>query len=589
MTVVVALEGRLPSLSRVDRWLHAGGDAGWRTSAEAGPLAGVPRVDVADALQRTAEDLRQPFLDWCGMLARRNDSLEWWATALASRSSYSRFYERICTLATALEALAGERQGTTLVVAGTPALAAEIARRAGAATLPPSARLARGWGARGLRAWTRLAPAPLRDLPGFASERARMSVDTDPRHRRRVLAARGLATPRAFGGPGTALLLTWVDGRSVPAHDGFADPHLGPLARLLQGRGIEVAYLPRVLHSFPFATAVARLAAAEETFLFPDAYLALDDHRACAARAGAYTPTIEDDEAVAGVPVAALARELVAEERSAQTQALLMEPLVRRLAEADVRPERIVHTYEGHPWELVLARAVRTHLPETELVGYDNLNMPRLALSMFPAPGEGRPLPDRLVTNGPAYADVLVAASWPADAVRTGCGLRHASLWDVPVRSGPPTGRILAATEIAPGPAVELVTKAAAAFGDRLVVKPHPLVPRGSLPSGPCYDERPLSELLRQSDVLLHTYSAVAFEALALGVPPVFVRSESTLDLDPLEFAPEVHWTARTPAELRAVADEIAGIDLAAWRSQARATVQQAIAPPSTVCVEAFL
>ncbi len=495
-------------------------------------------MSPADELQQTARELRGPFLDWCGELGRRNDSPVWWASPLAARNPYDRFFERVC------KAALGRPQPV-------PAAAAPV--RTG---------LLR-------RARRRLAPRS----------------DQDPRYRQAVLARHGLDEPRAFDGG--ALLLTWIDARSFAADGSYRDPHLGPLAGLLRERGLEVAFLARVLPSFPFADAVGRLAGSGERFLFPDAYLALDDHRACAERARGFRPELPD---FAPVPAADdLAREEVERGRPAQADALAYDPLLRRLADAGVRPERIVHAYEGHAWELVLADAVRRHLPDTTLVGYDNLNMPRLALSMFPGADERRPLPHRLVTNGPAYADVLREGGWAEDVVRVGCGLRHATLWDEPVRTGPSGRRILAATEIDPAAAAELVGKAVAAFGDDVVVKAHPLVPRDSLPPGARYDERPFGELLAESDVLLHTNSAVAFEALALGVPPVFVRSDESLDLDPLEFAPDLHRTARTADELRAAADEIAALDLADWRPRARDAARRAIAPPTGACVEAFL
>ncbi|HET7568248.1 MAG TPA: hypothetical protein VFJ91_09675 [Gaiellaceae bacterium] len=493
-------------------------------------------MSAADDLQRTAWELRSPFLEWCAELARRNDSAEWWASPLAARSPYDRFFERVCKLALGQE------------------------------TPPPPVPDARGPGL--LR----------RAVARFGAN------DLDPRHRRRVLERHGLGAPRPFAGD--ALLVTWVDARSFAADGSYRDPHLGRLAALLRDRGLEVAFLARVLPSFPFADAVARLAASGETFLFPDAYLTLDDHRACAARANAFAPEL-DEGPVAGA--AALAREQVASGRSAQAAALAYEPLARRLAEAGVRPERIVHTYEGHPWELSLARAVRAHLPGARLVGYENLNMPRLALSMFPGPGEPRPLPHRLVTNGPAYAEVLLADGWPRDVVRVGCGLRHEELWRRPPSRGPRTGAVVAATEIDPLRAAELAAKAVAAFGDDVAVKAHPLVPRDALPAGVRLDERPLDELLAGADVLLHTTSAVAYEALALGVPPVFVRGDSSLDLDPLEFAPDLHWTARTPDELRAAAAGIARLDLDVWRPRAREAAERAIAPPADECVGAFL
>jgi len=598
VTVVVALQDRLPDVAGIDRWLYAGQDAAWRIAAERGALAAIPRLDTADALQRKAWELRKPFLAWCADLARRNDSLEWWGSQLAARNSYTRFYDRVCALAVALDAVAVE-DGTLLVVCESPAQACAIADATGVPA-PERAFVAGRHPRRNLlRAWARFAPQPLRDLPGRLSAGAQFSLDVNPRYRRRVLAGRGLLGQPPFTGPRTALLFTWVDRRSFAPDGSYRDPHLGPLPRLLRERGYEVAFLARVLHSIPFAEAVRRLAATGERVVFPDAYLELDDERDTARRAGAFFPEIPEDATVAGVPVAGLAREFVEEQRPTGSGALIIEALVRRLAEAGVRPERIVYTAEGHDWELVLARAAGRHLPEAQLVAYDNLNMSRLGLSMFPAPGEPRPLPDRIVTNGEAFRDVLAAEGLPAELVRVGCGLRHETLWDEP-RAGTRARplRVLVATEIVLGPSAELVEKALAAFaGDdrfELVVKAHPLLVRSQLPQAGRlrFDDAPMLELLQRTDVLLYTYTAVAFEALAVGVPPVHVRMESTLDLDQLEFAPELRWEARTPEQLRSAVEEIAALDeaaLADWRARARAAAQRALAPVQPECVEAFL
>lgn len=607
MTVVVALESGLPGdLASIDRWLYAGQDPAWRIAAEEGALANVPRIDAAARLQQKAEELRLPFLEWVATQALANDCVEWWATQLAARTSYARLFDRVCALAIALDVVAETSTGTTLVVCSTPASAGEVARAA--ATSPPidspSVRhpehLLRS---SALRAWARYAPGRIRDLPARLSEQARFVLDSDPHRRRSLMEAHGL-TRRPFGGPGTALLFTWIDRRSFRPDGSYVDPHLGPLAEMLRKRGLEVAYVAQILHSIPFVEAVRRLAASEETFLLPDAYLDLDDHRLSAQRASDFVPTLPEDDAVAGVPIAALAREHVAEHRPSQASALIYEPLLRRFAQAGVCPETLIYPYEGHVWELVLGWSAKRHLPETATVGYENLNMTRFALSMFSTRREleVRPIPRRIVTNGPAFGDVLVAEGMPEDRIRVGCGLRHEAMWQTtPSRRQPNHQRplrILAATEIAPGPSIELVTKAVDAFAaeHEVVVKPHPVLGRDELRRAlgrrldrVLIDDTPTLQLLPQVDVLLYTYTGVAFEALALGVPPVLVRSDSSIDLDQLEYAAELRWAARTPAELQAVVAEIRMLHLDAWRPRARAAAERALAPVRETCVEAFL
>ena len=208
----------------------------------------------------------------------------------------------------------------------------------------------------------------------------------------------------------------------------------------------------------------ARCSATGERAVFPDSYLSGADWRDCERRVARFTAAIPDATRVGGLPFARLAREYAAEHARAQVDALSHELLIRRLAEAGVRPERIVFPWEGHAWEQVLIGAARTHMPECRLIGYDNLNFSSLALSLYPSAGEVgiRPLPDVVVTNGPTFSGVLRASAFPGDRIRTGCALRHVHLWDAPASTTRHEGFVLAAGSIDTGQSIELLRKASA-------------------------------------------------------------------------------------------------------------------------------
>jgi surface carbohydrate biosynthesis protein (TIGR04326 family) len=360
----------------------------------------------------------------------------------------------------------------------------------------------------------------------------------------------------------------------------------------------------------PFTEALDRMLASGETFVFPDLYLEPGDWRACIRRANAFRPTIGADARVAGVPVGRLALENVSRSRLSHAFALAYGPLVRRLSEAGIRPARIIHTYEGHGWELAMIRAVRECLPESKVIGYENLNMSRFALSMYPADSELaiRPMPDSIVTNGPAFARVLVEEGVPADRVCTGCAMRHGSLHDARSVSrlrGSAFTRVLVATDGTLGHAAELVAKACTALGGdprfEVAVKCHPLVAVDRVRTliGRIADhgnvrfvDEPIAELLARTDVMLYMHTVVCYEALVQGVPPVFVQSESVVDLDQLEPVRELRAAARAPSEIRDAVDTImrwSESELAEWRRVARAAAREALAPIVSDCVEPFL
>ena len=595
MTVTLALAAHVPhdAVASAERWLYAGEDPSFTLGGN------LPRVAAGDALMRAAQRLRDPYLEWIGSLSATNASPEWWASHLAAKHPYPSLFARLCALAAARE-LATDG---TLVVCSTPALLGELRRalpgarvegaRLGAARYrAPAAALRAAWPA--LRTFGSRAPAPLSRHLERLSPSARFALERTPGHRRRVLATLGAQRLEGFAGDDTALLVTWADARSIGPDGAYRDAHLGPLAAMLRERDIRVAHLPRVLLGAPFRETVAALLDSGETFAFPDLYLDEADWRDAEDRSARWAPVIADDAHVADVPAAALAREYAAEHRRAQADALTHDALAAGLAQAGIRPARLIFPWEGHAWEQALTAGVHRHLPGTEVIGYDNVNFSSFALSLYPAAAEVglRPLPDRVVTNGPTFTEVLRASAFPADRIRTGCALRHTAL-----HAGEPAPRderfVLAACSIDAAQSLELIAKAHAAFGDELVVKLHPAsdAPRihAGSPAATRFEDRPIGELLPHARLMLYTYSVVAYEALAAGTPPVFVASEVFLDLDQLEPFPDVGWSARTPDELRAVAATIAGLDREPWEERAREVVRQALRPTNDACVDAFL
>jgi hypothetical protein len=595
VSIILALEGHVPAAAarEASRWLYAGDDPTFDFSE-------LERVHTADAVMAAARELREPYLDTIGALSRLNASPEWWATHLAAKHPYPSLFGRLCHLAGATE-LATDG---TLVVCSSPAQLAELASRVSptrkAATFrarvrrrAPSAALQVAWPA--LRALGDRAPDAVRAGIVGSGSRARFALERVPGHRRRVLESLGARRLPALAGDRTALLVTWIDERCFGPGGEYRDPHLGPLATMLQERGLRVARLVKPLLHASFQQCAAAMLASGQEAAFADSYVSVDDWRDCERRVRSWRPSIPADIRVGEVPFARIAREYGREHRRAQVDALTHERLVARLAAAGVRPELVVFPWEGHAWEQVLTESIRRHMPDTQVVGYDNLNFSSLALSLYPSPVEAdiRPLPDRVVTNGETFAAVLRASAFPQSRVTAGCALRHP---DLATGEHPVADRafVLAACSIDTAQSIELLRKAWAAFGSEFVARLHPASDaatiRAAVPSEVRFAPEPLSELLPHAKLMLYTYSVVPYEALAAGTPPVFVQSESMLDLDQLEPTPDVRWVARTPENLRAVADEIAAMPAReAWERRARDVVRAALAPPGPDCVERFL
>jgi hypothetical protein len=212
------------------------------------------------------------------------------------------------------------------------------------------------------------------------------------------------------------------------------------------------------------------------------------------------------------------------------------------LARNGVTPRVIVHPFENQAWEKTLRIGVHRALPGTDVVGYQHT--PTSFPAWFPCTPSRRDIadgqiPDRLALLGPRWIDEFTAAGYPPERLVLAPSLRYERLLAGTV-ARQSAKRALAACAGGFDEALELVVKTAEALGGGdidVVVKTHPdqranderfheavvAALGGALPPNVTYTSAPVSELLQSCSVLLHTFSAVAWEALAAGVPTVFV------------------------------------------------------------------
>jgi hypothetical protein len=600
----------------VHQWLYLCEDSTWRVRAERAALSDIPRISISDRLDEMAWKLRQPYIDWIGELSQLNNSLEWWASELAGKNVYSCFYARVCLLGVGMQLIHAGLDRPTLVVCATPAVFEEFSRFALSIGAEPR-KLTTAGAFANVNAIQKRVGKYVDGVFRRSKAIAGRLLGSKGHHAyvRRILADQGVTNDVDFDGDDLILFFTWVDHRNFASDGEYRDPHFGPLPNMLRDLGYRIVFVPRVLNTIPYEEAIEKLMQTGERFLFPELFVSDSEREACQRRAERFNPTIPALAKICEVPVSNLARELIAQYVGAHAEKLTHEPLIAKLASLGVYPRQIIHTHEGHTWEQALAWSVRRYMPNTKIVGYDNLTFSRMMLPMYSALNEYgiRPLPDKIVTNGPLSKKVFLSEGIPEEIVETGGALRHTYLWEEPIQSRNEsdfeieTGsiRILVATAIGLGDSVELVAKASQAFGGvpdyEIIVKCHPalkiegvvhhlgeLAERDNI----SFVTTPIAELLPSVHILLYTHTAVCYEALHLNVIPVFVRAENFLNLDKLDAVPEIRWIATTPEDLRRVVKEILGMSKEkrrAWEKRAKQTVRSALAPLTARSVDAFL
>ena len=602
----------------IGRWVYLGTDSMWRRKMERHWSDSFKRIRLPDMLSETAWHLRQHYIDWIGELSLSNQSVEWWASNLAGKNPYYYFFFRICLLAAAMEIIRQQWIENLLFVSDSEAMLSELKSYVDQQGLKVR-RIARRSEIARLREriWNTGSGLKRRfsKFKGSATGSRGSGEENWIQQRRRFLDEADVDPDVDFKGDKTVLCFTWIDYRSFDEVGRYVDPHLGGLPDMIQSKGYRVAFVPRFLDTLPFPEAVEKLQQTRATFIYPERYISNEEWIACLERSRTFHPDIPTDSRIDTVPVKRLAMEHLTSGRKKLAKALLYDVMIRNMKRCGICPELIVHTCEGHNWEQVMTWSVRRHMPKTKVIAYENVVFTRMLLSMYPAKSEFdiRPLPDRIVTNGHFYQDVLIQEGWPPNKIRIGGALRHNYLWEEKrtrsnirrkLSSKLPV-RVLVATPIGFSDSVELVEITCQAFGgDRrfeVIVKCHPAVDSGKvkaeLPTTATYKnivfrKTDIKDLLPTVDILLYSYTSVCFEALQHGVLPINIKTESFLNLDQLDAVPEIRWQASTAKQIQDIVEGsllISDDKWHSWHQRAVRVVKQAMAPVTHETVDAFL
>lgn len=501
-------------------------------------------VPVGLALTEIAIRLKQPFLDWIARLgADQRDPASWWASALASKSPLQCDLFFLVCYGEALATWADRGSPVQVVVIEDPwlwSVAHDWFRSSPAFTFAGGS----GWTRHGEVARLRL--RSLWAALAFVAWSVRARADA-----RR-------AVPRTSGAwpAGGALILTWIEPRAFAADGAFHDPYTGRLEALLADDGRRVSRLTPLLVPRQLWPAVRR---APGRFVVAAAFLRFGDIIRSAAgfrvdHAGRHRIFAARDHG------GLLRRQRLIETAGlAFRQHRLWYRAVQRIASAAAGSgTTVLYPFENQPHEKLLCLAWRAAAPDAAIAGYVTAGIPTLLLSFFLGVGEDtlQPLPDRIVTNGPASRDLLAANGYPADRLVDGGAFRfehlaaaaggHARRGDTAAR------RVIVALSTVDCYSRELVLQLmeecrtplrdAAGRDVEFVLTFHVdlpasalLGPAPQLPPSLSVSQRSLNDLVPESDLCLFAPPTGSWrEALFAGLPVLRYRPD-LLDLDPTD------------------------------------------------------
>jgi len=246
------------------------------------------------------------------------------------------------------------------------------------------------------------------------------------------------------------------------------------------------------------------------------------------------------------------------------------------LKSVGIKPKKVIHLYENQAWEKTLRLGIKKYSPQTELVGYQHTPFPALYINYFPSLRDinSSQIPDKIITIGKKHRDIFMEHKYFASTLIDGPALRFDYIFrnNRMAMSGtkPSFERkvILVACSISYLESFEIAYKTVDALKNHdehdIYIKLHPKMNKAKqflsnileclsmqqLPAHIKLVNDSIEDILPKVSVLFCNFTAVAYEAIALNIPVVFIQSDIWFDMDELEWFQEASFRAKTGGEI---------------------------------------
>lgn len=522
------------------------------------------RIEIAAKLQETARSLRQPYIDFIGKLSLENNSLMWWAGSLSEKNPFiSKVFLYACYIKVCKSILNSKNQKECIVF-----LVENSALRQ---CIIQNLSIFSAYDLHRVESLPYTIFEIFRDVFRAIIHKGGFVANT----MYRMLLAKYYRLNRISSKRGELVLIhTWVDKRSFDANNEYHESYFGELAHHLRNKGRNVALVPYVLGTVSYRKTLKKMVQSDENFLVPQAFLNVYDILHIAAKTMLGIPPKRVYPLFEGVEISKIIsvdykRDWIGIRTSIDS---LLYDVVRHWKNAGIPIDTFIYPYENHTWEKVYCTALRQFYPSTYIIGYQHSTVRNMLLNYFFSSDEMPilPFPDKVVTNGKYPERLFKESGYDAKKVICGGAIRYAHLQDearkntvISFKENNTHPIILVTPSIGQSEAAELVWKVLKAFEHRdnykITIKCHPVMPYHriakylgvkSLPPRFIISDKPVSELLKESSVLLYTDSTTCIEALSAGIPSIHISSDFIIDQDPLDFRPDVKMNACAPEDI---------------------------------------
>ena len=508
-------------------------------------------VDIADILNQVADEIRMEHVKWIDTLNRKNGGqLCWWFGAVSSRNVYSsNLFLYSCYLLVLQRIWQNPETRPDLIVADSPGLAICI------------------------DLWIKANNTDIRVRRVLSRKRFLRNIGPFFHYVKSlaVLGARYLAAlftriglvPKKGDGP-FVVVDTFIHDYSLADDGVFSDRYFPFLHEFFQAEGYQVLVHP-VLYGihYDYVSIFRRMRKSPTSFIIQEDYLQLSDYVAALKAPLVLRSMKIGQEQFRGLNL----DPVVQEEHRLQPatpviQAILSYRLWHRLRQSDVKLSWVINWYENQVIDKALIAGVRDAYPGIRIIGAQIFIHISNYLSLYPSQSEQESgfTPDLMLEAGVDQCKTALKYA-PDIPCRAAAALRYAHLYTEQCSTQSMSTKedgILVLLPAAIDEVLEILdilldVLHEASYKAEFLIKCHPdynsseiidAFGRRQWPEEFRIWDGSLSAVFEKAALVIASNSSSMVEAMVLGIPVIFIKRHSNLDMNPLAEIPSANFVS---------------------------------------------
>ncbi|KJR99408.1 MAG: hypothetical protein VR68_09225 [Peptococcaceae bacterium BRH_c4a] len=534
----------LPDSGKFDltyKWLYLGSNyinlVKWEKK-----LKWLERLYFSEELNKKAWELREPFIKWISGLGKDyGNSLVWWATNISEKNTMSSdLFLNLCYLGICKDILDTEQNIIIICEEWHVYIAVhKLLEKSG----KPFSKFA-GWHYIFIKSM-------IKEVLVFSGRWGYHLISLLKYHFMAGLSRKeSLPLPLNPDQP-TVIIHSCIDQKSFK-RDRVFDRFFTILPEWLEERGYNVIRLAWLYNINRNLLPLYRILRKSNAYIIPQDYISIADfpRAILTVLKGLNVPDRNVDFRGLDVSSLILKEQFLQSAAGGMVKFLMYFNMITRWKKAGLKCDFFIDKFENMGLEKPQILALREFYPETEIIGYQHSTISPFMLKFSTTREEIERgiFPDRIVSNGHFFRDILIKNGFPQEMVVSGPALRYTHIFNKNF-TGKGTAakkKILVLLTLEVSSSVELVHKTLRWLGGTpwtVLLKPHPMMPMGKLldslgigklPANFEWAEGEIEECLHLSSCAIGTAGAALFDAIGAGVPLIVLARETTLTINPM-------------------------------------------------------